>query len=238
MTEREVERYETTEMDCPSCAQKVDKSLQRVDGVLDAALQPTTGMATVTYDPDRISKADVIAAIEGAGYEVVDDKSDSDDGDSGGMEIVTPIGSVDQRSCDQDVDRCGLPRPGTPLRIHPYGAESRCGQRPEPYPLTLADGLFMMAIALSGYPVVRSGYYSARNRSLDIDPLIGMAIIAATGIGYFVEAATLAVLFSIVELLEDYSMDRARDSLRELMELSPDSAFLRRPSCKATGSGS
>jgi Cd2+/Zn2+-exporting ATPase len=195
-------------------------------------------MATVTYDPDRISKADVIAAIKGAGYEVVDDKSDSDDGDSGGVEIVTSIGSVDQRSCDQNVDRCGLPRPGTPLRIHPYRAESRCGQRPEPYPLILADGLFMVAIALSGYPVVRGGYYSARNRSLDIDPLIETAIIAATGIGYFVEAATLAVLFSIAELLEDYSMDWARDSLRELMELPPDSAFLRRPSCKATGSGS
>jgi Cd2+/Zn2+-exporting ATPase len=43
MTEREIERYEATEIDCPSCAQKVDKSLQRVDGVLDAALQPTTG---------------------------------------------------------------------------------------------------------------------------------------------------------------------------------------------------
>jgi len=38
---------------------------------------------------------------------------------------------------------------------------------------------------------------------------MGTAIIAATGIGYFVEAATLAVLFSIAELLEDYAMDRA-----------------------------
>ncbi|MUW16064.1 heavy metal translocating P-type ATPase, partial [Halorubrum sp. CBA1125] len=44
----------------------------------------------------------------------------------------------------------------------------------------------------------------------------------------FVEAATLAVLFSIAELLEDYAMDRARDSLRELLELSPDQATVRR----------
>ncbi len=57
---------------------------------------------------------------------------------------------------------------------------------------------------------------------------MGTAIIAATGIGYFVEAATLAVLFSIAELLEDYAMDRARDSLRELMELSPDEATVMR----------
>jgi len=77
-------------------------------------------------------------------------------------------------------------------------------------------------------PVVRGGYYSAKNLSLDIDLLMGTAIIAATGIGYFVEAATLAVLFSIAELLEDYAMDRARDSLRELMALSPDEATVRR----------
>ena len=49
-------------------------------------------------------------------------------------------------------------------------------------------------------------------------------LVLASAIGYFVEAATLAVLFSIAELLEDYAMDRARDSLRELMELSPDEA--------------
>jgi Cd2+/Zn2+-exporting ATPase len=42
------------------------------------------------------------------------------------------------------------------------------------------------------------------------------------------EAATLAVLFSVAELLERFSMDRARNSMRELMELSPDTATVRR----------
>ena len=47
-------------------------------GVLEAALQPTTGTATVTYDPDRISKTDVIAAIEGAAV-------------AGAFELVLPV---------------------------------------------------------------------------------------------------------------------------------------------------
>uniref|UniRef100_UPI00260DA131 heavy metal translocating P-type ATPase n=1 Tax=Halorientalis sp. TaxID=1931229 RepID=UPI00260DA131 len=102
------------------------------------------------------------------------------------------------------------------------------------YRLTVADVLFLGAVAASGFPVVRSGYYSAKNLSLDIDLLMGTAIIAATGIGYFVEAATLAVLFSIAELLEDYAMDKARDSLRELMELSPDEATVKRDSGEVT----
>ena len=46
----------------------------------------------------------------------------------------------------------------------------------------------------------------------------------AFGSSLYFEAATLAVLFSIAELLERYSMEQARDSLRELMDLSPGEA--------------
>ena len=42
------------------------------------------------------------------------------------------------------------------------------------------------------------------------------------------EAATLAVLYSVAELMERYSMDRARNSLRELVELAPDTATVLR----------
>ncbi|MFC7021262.1 MULTISPECIES: heavy metal translocating P-type ATPase [Haloarcula] len=219
-------RLVVPEMDCPSCAQKVDNSLQRVDGVLDATLQPTTGTATVTYDPDRISEADVIAAIEGAGYEVVDGR-DAEDGASGGVDIAPPSEVWTSARAIKTWVGAGFLVLGLLFEFVLTGLNPAVASVLN-YPLTVADGLFLVAIALSGYPVVRGGYYSARNRSLDIDLLMGTAIIAATGIGYFVEAATLAVLFSIAELLEDYSMDRARDSLRELMELSPDDATVRR----------
>ena len=48
------------------------------------------------------------------------------------------------------------------------------------------------------------------------------------GEGLYMEAATLAVLFSVAELLERYSMDKARNSLQELMDLSPDEATVKR----------
>jgi Cd2+/Zn2+-exporting ATPase len=96
------------------------------------------------------------------------------------------------------------------------------------YDLAVGDILLLAATASGGLPVIRGGYYSLRNRSLDIDLLMGTVIIAARGIGYYIEAATLAVLFSIVELLEDYAMNRARNSLRELMELSADEATVLR----------
>lgn len=220
-------RLTVPEMDCPSCAQKVDKSLQRVDGITDTTLQPTTGTATVTYDSTRVTEADVVAAIESAGYDVGGDKSDSGEDSTGGMEIAPPSEIWTSSRAIKTWIGAGFLVFGLLFGFVLTGQNIEAATILS-YPLTLADGLFLVAIAVSGYPVVRGGYYSAKNLSLDIDLLMGTAIIAATGIGYFVEAATLAVLFSIAELLEDYAMDRARNSLRELMELSPDEATVRR----------
>ncbi|RZH67549.1 heavy metal translocating P-type ATPase [Natrinema altunense] len=225
-------RLAVPEMDCPSCAGKVDKSLGRVDGVVDADLNPTTGTATVTYDPDRTAEADVVDAIEGAGYEV----TGGTDGGDGAIESASSADGVDVAPPSEVWTSPRAKKTwlgavfvalGLGFEFLLTGGNVAVASVLE-YPLHVADLCFLGAVAVSGVPVVRSGYYSATNRSLDIDLLMGTAIIAATGIGYFVEAATLAVLFSIAELLEDYAMDRARDSLRELMELSPDEATVKR----------
>ncbi|PSP28046.1 cadmium-transporting ATPase, partial [Halobacteriales archaeon QH_2_65_14] len=212
------------EMDCPSCAGKVDRSLGHLDGVVETDLRPTTGTATVTYDPGRLSEADVVGAIEGAGY-TVDSVADPD-GESDSVEVAPPSEVwTSPRALKTWIGAVFLTA-GLLFEFLLTGANPEVASVLD-YPLTLADGLLLVAVALSGLPVVRDGLYSAKNRSLDIDLLMGTAIVAATGIGYFVEAATLAVLFSIAELLEEYAMDRARDSLRELMELSPDEATVR-----------
>src|SRR5699024_4818175 len=171
--------------------------------------------------------ADMITYNEDEGDEVSGGEDGADEESADGMEIAPPSEIWTSSRAIKTWIGAGFVVLGLLFEF------VLAGQNPEVatllgYSLTLADGLFLVAIAISGYPVVRGGYYSARNLSLDIDLLMGTAIIAATGIGYFVEAATLAVLFSIAELLEDYAMDRARNSLRELMELSPDEATVRR----------
>jgi Cd2+/Zn2+-exporting ATPase len=222
-------RLAVPEMDCPSCAGKVDKSLGRVDGVVDADLNPTAGTATVTYDPDRTGEADVVAAIEGAGYEVTggtgDDGAPASSAD--GVEVAPPSEVWTSSRAKKTWLGAVFVTLGLLFEFVLTGPNVAVASVLE-YPLHVADLCFLGAVAVSGVPVVRNGYYSATNRSLDIDLLMGTAIVAATGIGYVVEAATLAVLFSVAELLEDYAMDRARDSLRELMELSPDEATVRR----------
>ena len=228
------------EMDCPSCAGKVDNALAYLDGVTDVALNPTAGTATVTYDPAVADEERVVAAIEGAGYAVTGSRSssagDADGeaaGDAGEVAVAPPAEVWTTARAKKTWLGAALVALGLLFEFVLVGQNPRVGSL-FGVPILRSGALFLGAVAASGVPVIRGGYYSARNRSLDIDLLMGTAILAATGIGYFVEAATLAVLFSVAELLEDYAMDRARDSLRELMELSPDEATVRREGAEAT----
>jgi Cd2+/Zn2+-exporting ATPase len=163
-------RLAVPDMDCPSCAQKVDKSLGRVDGVTETSLQPTTGTATVTYDPDRASEADVVRAIEAAGYEVVDGRSaDSENDESASGVAIAPRSAV-WTSTRGKKTWAGAAFVVLGL-LFEFILAARNGVVASAldYPLHVADVLFLAAVAASGLPVVRSGYYSAKNRSLDID---------------------------------------------------------------------
>jgi Cd2+/Zn2+-exporting ATPase len=54
--------------------------------------------------------------------------------------------------------------------------------------------------------------------------LMSAAIVAAVMIGESFEAATLAALFSLAELLERFAVDRGRRSIERLLELAPEVA--------------
>jgi Cd2+/Zn2+-exporting ATPase len=221
-------RFEVPGMDCASCAGKVEAALDAVEGVRERTTAPTTGRVTVTYDPGAVSGPDLVDAIAGAGYEVTDTGSD----DGGGA--ADDAGSVwrSPRAVKTWIG-AGFLAAGLCFEFLLTGSNPRVGAVLGSA-LHLADALFLIAVAVGGQAILRGGYYSARHRQLDIDFLMSAAIlgalVASVGFGealYF-EAATLAVLFSVAELLERYSMDRARDSLRELMDLSPAEATVKR----------
>ena len=57
-------------MTCASCANRVEKRLNRLDGV-DAAVNYATERATVDYDAAAVELGDLVAAVESAGYQAV-----------------------------------------------------------------------------------------------------------------------------------------------------------------------
>ena len=58
--------------------------------------------------------------------------------------------------------------------------------------------------------------------------LMTIAAVGAVALGHVGEAAALAFLFSLAEALEDRAMDRAKEGLRALLSLIPDTARISR----------
>ena len=56
-------------MTCASCTARVERSLKRLDGVVDASVNLATERASVTYLPGLLTPADLSAAVTAAGYE-------------------------------------------------------------------------------------------------------------------------------------------------------------------------
>jgi Cd2+/Zn2+-exporting ATPase len=223
--------FTVPEMDCPSCAGKIENALDDLSGLSSYETQPTTGKVVVTYDGDSVSLPQIVAAIESAGYEVTDSTTDNTD---------TENGPVDERESVWRSSRGiktwisgGFVTLGLLIEFFLTGQNFLVAEIVG-RELLVADILFLVAVGVAGQVIFRNGYYSALNRNLDIDLLMSIAISGAIiaslvfGESLYFEAATLAFLFSIAELLERYSMDRARNSLQELMDLSPDEATIKR----------
>ena len=54
-------------MTCASCAARIEKRLNRLDGV-EASVSYASEHAAVRFDPGQVSVEDLIASVEGAGY--------------------------------------------------------------------------------------------------------------------------------------------------------------------------
>jgi Cu+-exporting ATPase len=81
-----------TGMTCASCVNRVEKALKKADGVLDASVNLATEEATVTFLPDVASFASMKAAVEKAGYGVIeradDDAADDSEASARSAEIA------------------------------------------------------------------------------------------------------------------------------------------------------
>jgi Cd2+/Zn2+-exporting ATPase len=222
-------RLSVPEMDCPSCAGKVESSLSTLDGIQELDTQPTMGTVRVTSDGSGAELSEIVTAIEGAGYEVTD----------AGDEATAAEASSDDEPLWRSSRAIKTWVSGLFVALGLLFEFALTGQNSQlatvlGSEIHVADVLFVVAVAVGGQEILEGGYYSALNRNLDIDFLMSTAILGALvaslvfGEALYFEAATLAFLFSVAELLERKSMDQARNSLRELMDLSPNEATVKR----------
>lgn len=92
----------------------------------------------------------------------------------------------------------------------------------------LTKALYILAIIIGGYDLFKEGFSDLIKLDFSMESLMTIAIIGAAFIGEWAEGSIVVILFAISEALERFSMDKARQSIRSLMDIAPKEALIRR----------
>ncbi len=211
-------RLDLEGMTCASCAARIERKLNTLDGV-EATVNYATDQATVTYDPAAVGVDQLVAAVEAAGYHAAL-PGDADENDGfGALRLRLGIAIV-------------LSVPLVGLAMVP--------------PLAF-DGWEWPAFALStavvfwcGWTFHRVAFVNARHAAVTMDTLVSVGTLAAwtwsvvvlvAGIDadtYFEVAAVITTLILFGRYLEARARTRSGDAIRALVELGARDATVLR----------
>ena len=82
----------------------------------------------------------------------------------------------------------------------------------------------LVSILSGGLGTYKKGWIALKNLNLNINALMSIAVTGAILIGQWPEAAMVMFLFTVAELIEAKSLDRARNAIGGLMQMTPERA--------------
>ncbi len=187
---------------CLDCAAKFEENVGGLPGVASATLNSMAGKLTVE------GVADLRAIREEAkkeGYQVtpLDEKRVATAGVRRNWALLRTLISA--------------------LAFAAAYALSRAGAASD-----LSVPLYIVAMLVGGWGNLRRARYSLPRLEFNMSVMMASALIGAAAIGQWEEGAGVAFLYSVSELLESWTMEQGRRSLRQLINLAPRMARIRR----------
>lgn len=193
-------------MDCPDEVAAIERVLKPLSGVREVRVNLMGGKVTIAHDAS-VQPDNLITAIASAGLKAQMDKAGENENSSA------------------SIQRARL------VSVAASGAFTGLGlvlQWSEVGPPALLIGIFGCAIVAGGWFILPKTFGALRRLSLDMNVLMTVAVLGAAGIGQWSEGAAVVFLFALSELLEAFSLGRARRAIQSLMQLSPATALLKR----------
>ncbi|QTN47512.1 heavy metal translocating P-type ATPase [Ectopseudomonas mendocina] len=197
-------RIRIEQMDCPTEERLIRDALGRLPGVTGLQFNLLQRVLTVSHDEGAL--AQVVPAIQALGF--------------------TP--QVEDQGAARQPVAAPAKKPWWPLALAAVLATASevvhfAALGPDWWVAVLA----VVAIGLCGLNTYKKGWIALKNRNLNINALMSIAVTGAVLIGQWPEAAMVMVLFTLAELIEARSLDRARNAIRGLMDLAPPRATVR-----------
>lgn len=199
-------------MDCADCALKLERGVGQLDGVLQATVNFTAGKMWVEYDTDAVDQGVIAGRVQRLGYRVQEPANAAN-----AAAAVAPASTFVRFLTGHPRDVSTLLAGLLLLLAGVLTLGGAAGW--------LVNGIIVLATVTGGWFVARRGLNVLWiNRELDMNFLMTVAAVGALVIGELWEAALVMFLFSLGETLEAYTMDRARQSIRSLLNLAPATA--------------
>lgn len=209
-TAQDAAAFQVKGITCLDCAQKFEKAIGELPGVTNVSLNTMTGKLMITGQVD-------LERIRRLGLEE-------------NYTIYQRDGQEDQASYHQseqvDWEFRRTILSGLFLLLG-YGLEKLGGT------MEFFLILYFIAAVLGGWGNFRKAARALPRANFNMSVLMSVAVVGAMIIGEYEEGASVAFLFAISEMLESWTMDKARRSIRELMDIAPKAARIRRNGLEA-----
>ncbi len=193
-------------MDCPSEENDIRRALTDVGNIQSLDFQLAARTLTIVGPDSAVSAA--ITAIRQAGYET--------------KSLTAHVAGQEPKR-----ENAGLRRALFALALA-LSAEAVHFFAPDTLAFkAMGMVLAAVAIALSGFSTYTKGLAALRRGQLNMNALMGVAVTGAFLIGEWPEAGMVMALYAIAELIEARSVDRARNAIKGLLDLTPDTAEVR-----------
>ncbi|MDV2686326.1 heavy metal translocating P-type ATPase [Alkalihalophilus lindianensis] len=196
--------YRVQGFTCANCAGTYEENVKRLDGVEDAKVNFGASKITV-YGETTIKELEKAGSFENLKVRTNNEKDYA-------FERPIPFWKTQYHTIIAFL----LVLLGIGLRMN-YG---------EDHMLTVLA--FVSSMIIGGYSLFRVGITNLLRWKFDMKTLMTVAVIGAAIIGEWTEGAIVVILFAISEALERFSMDKARQSIRSLMDIAPKKALVKR----------
>ncbi|MES2412950.1 MAG: heavy metal translocating P-type ATPase [Pseudomonadota bacterium] len=204
-------------MDCSSEESEIRRALEPVSGIRSLGFQ--LGARTLKIDASDASLPLALEAIRKAGF------------DPKPVELEGADGTENENVSDDGHDHeggfnGGISRLVAALALA-IGAEAISYFVPETIAWKIAGmGVAAVAIWLAGIDTYKKGMGALFRGKLNINALMAVAVTGAFLIGQWPEAAMVMALYAIAELIEAKAVDRARNSIKGLLDMAPAEALM------------
>lgn len=198
--------FDISGMDCGDCARTIEGGVRRMPGVSDAVVN--FGAATLTVQPESaaITPGAVVALVSRAGYRAV------------------PRGDRTATSKPWWSERRTLEIAISALL---WSIAFLLQRTTSPSRFVLA--MYLVSMAIAGYPVARAALVSLKARRADMNVLMSIAALGAIPLGEWEEGSSVLILFAFGLLLQSHAVERTRKAIQGLVQLAPDEANVLRP---------